>query len=254
MIPIVSTLLLITTLFAGLVYLWFRPGRAYVFDSRPDVPVPFGRDMAWLAVRSTDQAAIVAALGLVAPRPANWKTGTSAIYEPALRASCVFVSPPVSGWTLVAGLPLPHPAPAPFVDKCRPIIELLGQKYGEVQYFANDDIVDMHAWARWSDGQLQRSYAVLDTQVVWDSGRPCRQERALGLSLYEIRGVEGRSGDIGGGLIVHPMAEHVLRLAETWSCDPTSLSSESHSQGAGVIAYAPRAWRVERMTEMPAAA
>lgn len=256
MIWTILSVVLATSVLAGLLFRWTRPSPAYVFDANPDAPVSFGKDMFWIAIRTTDTEAVVEALGLVDAKPANWETGTSAIYEPALRATAVFVSPPVDDWTLVAGLSLPHPATGPFVDKCKPLLERLGRRFDEVLYFANDAVVDLHAWARIAGGKLRRGYAVIDSHVVWSEGRPERTERELGLSLFEVRGVENRSGDIGGELLLHPTAEHVLQIARRWAIDPTSLG-RSHAEvsaRAGYVASAPHAWRVERKPGLARAA
>ena len=246
---IVAGLVAATVLLAWAMRRRNRPADRFIFDDRPDRPVAFGRDMAWLAVRTEDADDLIHALGLIDATPANWRAGTSTVYEPSLRATRLFVSPPVRGWTLVAGLPLPHPVKAPFVDKCRPLLEGLSARYGEAHYFVTDTVVDLHAWLRASSGTLTRGYAVIDAEVVLDVGRPGRDERRLGLSHFEIRGVMERSGDIGGGLMMSPTAEHVLKLAGQWSVDPTSLHREDdRAVGTGRIAHAPATWRVERRT------
>ena len=249
MVPFaIVTALVAVTVAAALAIRFGRQGSlVFVFDEEPDAPVAFGRDMSWLAVKTEDADHLVASLGLLDAEPANWRTGTSAIYEPSLRATRVFVSPPVNGWTLVAGLSLPHPVHARFVDKCRPLLETLSARYGDVHYFANDSIVDLHAWVRASGGRLVRGYAVIDGDVVLNTGRTDRDERGLGIAHFDIRGVADRSGDIGGGLMMSPTAEHVLKLAGRWSVDPTTLPSRyGHAIGTGRIAHAPATWRVER--------
>ncbi len=257
MVATIAAFILITMLAAAAAFRFTRPHVEYAFDDQPDLPISFGHDMAWVAVRTCDTQSVVRALGLVDAKPANWRTGTSAIYEPALRATAVFVSPPVGEWTLIAGLSLPHPVEAPFVDKCRPLLRRLAHVFGDVQYFANDTVVDLHAWARVEAGQLKRGYAVIDTNVVWCEGTPGRDERALGLAHFEIRGVENRTGDIGGGLLMHPTGQQVLKLARQWSVDPTQLSRRprgDNAPGVGVIGQAPATWKVERIADLPAAA
>lgn len=252
------TTILLMILMLGAAYAalaWTQPKQGYEFDQAPDEPVSFGQDMSWLAIKTDDPMAVCQALGLVEAEPANWQSGTSAIYEPDLRATRVFVSPAVDGWVLVAGLSLPHPQQAPFVDKCRPMLARLGAQFPDVQYFANDTVVDLHAWARVVRGRFMRGYAVIDTSVVWSDGAPGNEERELGLSHFEIRGVENRSGDIGGELLMHPRGEHVLALARRWSINPTELSRRFRSNlGTGYVASAPRDWRVERVSQLPAAA
>lgn len=84
-----------------------------VFDATPDTPKSFGYRMSWLAIKSTDTHAVAAALALTGLEAANWNTGIGAIYDRDLSDSYVFVSPPVKGWTFIAGVPLPHPVGGP---------------------------------------------------------------------------------------------------------------------------------------------
>lgn len=217
------------------------------FGSDPDGPCAFGCGMAWLAVRSDDPLAVLEALRLEEPRPCNWNSGIGAAYDDWLGAAHVFVSPPVQGWTFVVGLPLPHPVGRGFVDKCTPLLVDLGGRFSEVQYFFSYPPIDYYAWARVQDGRLVRAFAVTDEGIVWNKGRTSKEERGLGLKLFELRGVRERRGDAGGELILHPTEDHVMRLASRWSIDPTTLY-EAHAPAAlGFVAMAPQGWRAERM-------
>lgn len=218
-----------------------------VFEADPDAPAAFGYDMSWLVVRSRDTAAVVAALGLVEAQPCNWNSGVGSVYDNDLGEKHIFVSPPVNGWTFVLGLALPHPASRSFVDKCTPLLMALGGRFAEVQYFMAYPPIDMFAWARLVDGRLLRGFAAGDEGVIWNRGKPSREERALGLKLFELRGVRGRKGDAGGEMILHPTEEHVMRLALRWSLDPTRLTSASAPPNTGYVGLAPAEWRAERV-------
>jgi hypothetical protein len=219
-----------------------------IYQTAPDRPAPFGYKMAWLAIRTRDPLAVIEDLGLIDPTPCNWNSGIGTVYDDRLGDRHVFVTPPVNGWTFVVGLSLPHPVGRSFVDKCTPLLVGLGGRYAEVQYFFTYPPIDFYAWARVIDGRLVRAFAVGDEGVVWNKGRTTREERALGLKLFELRGVRGRRGDAGGELILHPTEDHVMRLAQRWSLDPTHLEPGAVvTPGLGTIALAPISWRTERM-------
>ncbi|OYW56453.1 MAG: hypothetical protein B7Y80_06620 [Hyphomicrobium sp. 32-62-53] len=218
-----------------------------VYPTTPDKPVAFGYQMAWLAIRTRDTPAVVEALGLEAPQPCNWNSGLGTVYDPRLGQNHVFVSPPVNGWTFVVGLPLPQPMGRSFADKATPLLVDLGGRFVEVQFFIAFPPVDLFAWARMIDGRLVRAFAIGDEGIIWSKGKTTKEERALGLKLFELRGVRDRRGDAGGPLILHPTEDHVMQVARKWSLDPTKIGSNSGPEGMGLIARAPVRWRVERL-------
>jgi hypothetical protein len=218
-----------------------------MFAEAPDRPAEFGYKMAWLAVRTRDTAALLDALGVVNPTPCNWSSGVGTVYDNAQGANRVFVTPPVNGWTFVVGLALPYPVGRNFVDTCMPLLVGLGSRFIEVQYFFAYPPIDVFAWARMIDGRLVRAFAIGDEGIIWRKGRPTREERSLGLKLFEFRGLKGRRGDAGGEIMLHPTEEHVMRLASKWSLDPTKLDREACLPGIGYIAGAPASWRPVRL-------
>lgn len=245
---IVTIIGMIAVTVAGAFWLARRAGEKQLyFAADPDTPCAFGTDMAWLAVRNAEPAELVAALELAGAAPCNWQSGIGAVYDDALGAQHVFVSPPVGEWTFVVGLALPHPVGRGFIDKSTPLLIDLGARFEEVQYFFSFPPIDYFAWMRVQDGRLVRAFAVTDEGIVWNKGRPSKEERALGLRLFELRGVRGRKGDAGGELILYPTEDHVMRLAARWSIDPTTLGNRQGGDDAGYIALAPQNWRAERL-------
>jgi hypothetical protein len=218
-----------------------------VLGTQPDHPAAFGYRMAWLAIRTRDAARVHEALGLADIEVANWQSGIGVVYDEKLGANQVFVSPPLNGWTFVVGTSLPCPMGRSFVDKCTPLLLDLGREFIEVQYFYTFPLVDIYAWARVIDGKLVRAFAVGEDGIIWNKGKPTKDEKSLGLKLFELRGVRGRKGDAGGELILHPTEEHVMKLATRWSMDPTALDTAAFPASVGHLANAPSYWRAERL-------
>jgi hypothetical protein len=240
--------LLVGLTLAGIVFVLgprMAEGRV-IFRAEPDAPAAFGYHMAWLALRARDTASALDALGLEVCEPCNWNSGIGTVYDQKLGQNHVYVTPPVNGWTFVVGLPLPHPAGRGYVDKLTPLLVALGGRFIEVQYFFAYPPIDLFAWARVLDGRLVRAFAAGDEGIVWNKGKTTKEERALGLKLFELRGVKGRRGDAGGEMILHPTEDHVMRLAHRWSQDPTRLEGLPPSAAPGYIAIAPASWRAER--------
>jgi hypothetical protein len=225
-----------------------------VFDVVPDQPQAFGYKMAWLAVRTRDMRAVVDALGLIEPEPANWKSGLGTVYDPLLGDWHVFVSPPVNGWILVASRTLPSPASRRLVDKTLPMLHELADRFVEVQYFASYPELDFYAWARVIEGRLLRAFAINDEGMVWNKGKITKEERGLGLKMFEVRGVRGRRDEAGKEVMLYPTETHMMQLALKWSLDPTRLDPAQAGPALGVIAKAPAAWRPERLLKAVRAA
>jgi len=226
------------------------PDNNVVLDVVPDEPCAFGRSMAWLAIRSANRDAVIEALGVIDPIPCNWNSGIGSVYDEELGVAHVFITPPVKGWTFVVGLPLPHPVGSGFVDKCTPMLVDLGGRFREVQYFFSYPLIDFYAWARVRGQRISRAFATTDEGVIWKKGRTSKEENAIGLKAFELRGVRGRQGDAGGEMILHPTEDHVMQLAARWSLDPTQLESQSAPAVLGCIAVAPAAWRPERIRKV----
>jgi hypothetical protein len=144
-------------------------------------------------------------------------------------------------------LPLPHPLGRNFLDKATPLLLELGGHFDEVQYYFCYPDIDFFAWARVSEGALVRAFAAGDTGVLWNKGRPTREEKSLGLKLFELRGMRGRRGDLGGELLLHPTEDHVMRLAGMWGVDPTRIDARQGDFRLGYLGMAPVRWRPERI-------
>lgn len=218
-----------------------------VYDERPDTPRSFGYGMGWLAIRTRDTARVIERLGLSDVEEANWDNGLGTVYSDEHSQSHVFVSPPVNGWTFVVGLALPQPMGKAFAEKATPLLLDLGSQFIEVQYYLAYPALDYYGWARVIDGKLIRAYAITDEGPVWNKGKPGKEEKTLGIKLYEVRGVKRRKGDAGGELILYPTEGHVMQLAGKWSLDPSRLEGMAVGPARGYIGRAPYNWRTERL-------
>jgi hypothetical protein len=218
-----------------------------VFDVEPDQPHAFGYKMAWLAIRTRDTGAVIESLGLKQVEAANWSSGLGTVYDQALGEMHVFVSPPVNGWTLVVSPSLPSPISRRFVDKNVPLLLALANRFVEIQYFASFSDIDFYAWARVIEGRMVRAFAINDEGIVWNKGKPTKEERAMGLKLFEVRGVKGRRGEAGDEIVLYPTETHMMQLAMKWSLDPTRLDPAAAAPALGAIAVAPADWRPERL-------
>ncbi len=216
-------------------------------DPIPDSPIAFGHETCWLAIRTDHTVGVVESLKLAGPRLANWKQGLRALSDPQTTDTQVFVTPPIHGWTFVVGLALPQPMGPAFEDKVRPLLARLVRRFPDVQYFLNYPTFDYFSWQRCRDGKFVRMFAATDEGVVVNKGVPTAEERALGLKLFELRGVRDRHGDAGGELLLHPTEEHVLTLARAWSLDPTRFSDAMIADGLGYVGTAPAAWKAQRI-------
>jgi hypothetical protein len=186
---------------------------------------------------------VIERLGLTDPVTVNWNNGLGTVYSEADADSTVFVTPPVNGWTFVVGLAIPQPLGKAFVDKATALILDLGVHFIEVQYYLAYPAFDCFAWARVVNGKLLRAYAVNDEGVVWNKGRTSKEERTLGVKLYEVRGVKTRQGDAGGELVMYPTEQHVLQVAGKWGLDPSKLDTTTATGPAqGLIARTPNSW------------
>jgi len=186
------------------------PQPAVAGSRRSSVPT----DGAWLAVRSQDAAAVLAALGITAPAVCHWSAG---LQEVRLRG--VLVLPPIDGWVLVAGADL-VPAPAAEPEAVIRLVAGLSRQFGCVQWFLAVAEHEQHGWAVAFAGELQRAYAVTGGKLPWTEGSPTAAERQAGCFVSDPRDL---SADGEGWW---PDLACVRRIAAAWSRDPWAVVPE----------------------------
>jgi hypothetical protein len=180
-------------------------------DNDGERMVGFGGKQAWLAIAPADPTLTTALLGLRDLGPVPWRAGMDLAYFTDDR---VMLTPPLPGaggrsWLLVVGRWLAGPGSTVDVDG---LSESLG---AEVQYFATDRSAQRHRWRRAQDGVLVRSFDFLGAtgEVLDWRGDPDPAERDVGLPT---------AIDNETDLLLVGEAD-VLRIAATWSVDPTTL-------------------------------
>ncbi|MGE0761178.1 MAG: hypothetical protein AB7O38_29460 [Pirellulaceae bacterium] len=257
MIITIAVLVVLTIAVAAFVLAPRLTEERIVYDVTPDRPASFGCSMSWLAIRTTDQTRLCEVLGLAPLERANWSNGIGTAYDDQLGGSRLYLTPPVDGWTFVVGLTLPQPLGPAFVDKCTPMLLDLAAAFPEAQYYLTFPTLDFYAWARVVDGKLVRAYAIGDEGLIWNKGRPTKDEREFGITLSQIKGVRKRKGDTALSMLIYPTETHVVHLAGRWSIDPSMLSRHeprtseppgcSANAGLGLICCPPARWLPERL-------
>jgi hypothetical protein len=248
MIPVLVFLVVATVVAAGALAArrQRRTSPAAANSNSHETPPALGHAMSWLAVRTSDTKELISMLDVRGAKTVNWHEGVGAIYAERSPDASAFITPPIEGWTLVAGLALPHPLGAAFKDKCSPLIEALSARFGAAHYYFSFPLLDYYAWAKAEDGAVVRAFATGDEGIIWNRGRLTPEERQLNLQFFEFRGVEDRHGDVGGDLLLVPTEAQVLKLAGAWSCDPSALDRSEEVVGRpGYLGRAPSSWRSE---------
>jgi hypothetical protein len=195
----------------------------------PDLPVPFGPNMAWLALETTDTKAVAGALGLQEVRTAAWAEGIDAAQRGSL-----FITPPLADWTLATSKAL---IARERVDAAvKPLLLGLSRQFSDAQYFCTHREGELHVWARARQGQLVRGYGWLGEKRVtlWDEGKQTKEERDLGFEFLNPDSICVTPGT-GSKAQQVPDEACVMQLASLWSIDPSSLDEYFKEPAMGLV-------------------
>lgn len=178
-------------------------------------PLHFPMPARWLALRSTNTAAVRELFGVTSAPATPW---SEALARSRMRR--IFVSQPVDGWTLVIGGGVPDPAQD--IDAAYRFLTRASFALGEVHFYAADRVLNFHTWARLDDGRVTRAYGWAG-ETLWNEGRVTLEERLLGLRCraYGEEPEPVRYGDAPPEL---HNTERVILLARRWSIDPVVAS------------------------------
>jgi len=187
---------------------------AIQFDVTPDLPISFGYKNQWLAVKTIDTQAVVAAMDLKNIQIANWSTGLIGANE-----GYYFVTPPINGWTLVINSLMPDISGVKATNPLTIIAEL-SAKFGDACYFGTNRVVEYHAWAKSINGKLIRAYGYLGEsgEILINQGEATKEEQ----EYFEAEEP------------VLPNEEDVLFLAKQWSIDSWP-DHEENQMGTGFV-------------------
>jgi len=173
------------------------------------VMVGFGSKQAWLAIAGGDPAAVLEALGLRDLGPVPWREGIDLAY---LTDDRVAVTPPLPGardlgWILATG--------RVYLQQNADVIGLSETLGAEVQFFATHRVTELHRWQRAVKGELVRAFGYVGQtgEVTSWHGEPGPAERDAGLPA-----------ELGEETTVLVDEKDVLKVADAWSIDPTTLT------------------------------
>ena len=239
LIPYLLVSLLVMVLFLGalcvLLVLQLRQSKRSV-ATKPSVALPpmireqkakpllFDFPSRWLAVKSATPQAVQNALGLHNPTPCSWDQGLARSQDLKL-----FVSPPINGWVLVAGLGLPDPSDD--VDRVFHFILGLSRKVGQVQYFSVNRAVNSHAWVLVDQARVRRAYAWAGA-TLWSQGELTSAEKELAMTCFDYG--EASPPHFPPHEMHRGNVDKVPLLAGRWSVDPTALDQSANELGLGI--------------------
>jgi hypothetical protein len=186
--------------------------------------VSFDQPVRWLTVKSSNPAAVQAALNLIHPTPCSLEEGLAEAHDDKL-----FISPPIGGWILVLGSRLPDPAED--VDRCFRFLTEVSRKLGQVQFFSSSSVLNYHCWALTEKGRIYRAYAWAG-ETIWNQGPVTAAERDLDLICFDY-GAEVNVFSAREALAAN--CAKVCPLASRWGVDPNLLGS-ANWRGNGIVA------------------
>jgi hypothetical protein len=188
-----------------------------------DQPVSFGYKCMWFAIKSVHMEELIKILNLTDIRPCNWNIGIEKAYE-----NSVFITPPVNGWTIACGLGLPHGDSKKEIEYLKSILQKLSRDYGEAQFFCTNRIVEYHCWMKAVEGNIKRVYTYLGeaNENILIEGEATDFEKTL--HLVDTFSEDAKEKNyFEREDIALPDEEIVMKIAENWSINPSTLESRN---------------------------
>jgi hypothetical protein len=189
----------------------------------PDQPVSFGYKCMWFAIKSVHYAELIKTLNLSNVRPCNWNIGIEKAYE-----NSVFITPPINGWTIACGRGLPHGDNKEGIEFVKNILQKLSKEYGEAQFFCTQRVTEYHCWIKAVEGNIKRVYSYLGEagENVLIEGDATEFEKTL--HLVNTLSDDAKEKNYFEREDVNlPDEETVMKIAENWSINPSTLESRN---------------------------
>lgn len=190
----------------------------------------FGYKIAWMAIRSEDQARVLEKFQFGRAKRVSWMEGIQRAY----RDEGAFISSPVSGWILVVDRGLMECEKTVYTER----LIGLSSSFGEAQYFLNYRVSSCHGWVRARNGKIERAYVNGQGEIYWDEGPITQEELALDLA-YSPRPAKANAGAESDdeSELYFPSEDDVLEIAGKWSIDPQTLNEEIVKDPNGFFEY-----------------
>lgn len=201
-------------------------------DSKtPDSPVGFGYKTMWIAVKTDNQPKIATLLGMKDATSSNWKNGIERAYK-----NSIFITPTIDGWTLAVGWGLPSGDSEISLIEIKKILKKLSVEFSEAHFFSTHRVVDFHCWIKSTNGNIDRLYSYLGEsgENIEISGSPTEFEKNY--KFINMFSEESKRDDYFDRQdLTYPDEELVMKIANNWSIDPTTLENRTEIKKLGLV-------------------
>ncbi|BCJ75704.1 hypothetical protein CS0771_52480 [Catellatospora sp. IY07-71] len=229
--------------------------------SRTEQPEPMRPCGMWLALHTTDQAAVLAALDLSDAQPVTLRLGTAAWWHDQHADAAtmdhrlhgrVFVTPAVDGWTLVFGLPtvLAHATdPGSWSRAARDLCATLSARFGAAHLYG---MACTDGWTVWclaeqgtvlryfeADGERYGPRHPAEDGFLLPGERPDLPADAyVGVDPADPDAWAARRADLAERHAI-PETCHATDIAAATSADPSAFGPHTRMTGQAVLALTP---------------
>lgn len=186
----------------------------------------FGYKTSWIALKAESPAQVITALELNDVKAIDWNEGVALGYaNQDVQAKRLFVSGVVDGWHFIQGA---IPDPTADLAKFEKLMSKLASVSDDVQYFISNRISDGYGWVRYRNGKLIR-------RIIWYNGEPRFEFGKLDQVESQIVQSWEVFNDGGDPYTIGPDEDDVLKIAASWSVDPSSFDRLKSEVPVGLV-------------------